>query len=78
MERTLHGWIHACGSPHAAMEEPMRQQWMRPEGGTAHGGTLQEQPRLELLPVGTRGAVPEGWAPWYGAVLGQRWERCSM
>ena len=24
-------------SPCAAMEEPMVQQWMRPEGGTAYG-----------------------------------------
>ena len=28
-------------SPHAAMEEPVVQQWMRPEGGTAHGKPIR-------------------------------------
>ncbi len=30
-------------TPHVATEEPMGQQWMRSEGGIAHGEPLQEQ-----------------------------------
>ena len=32
-------------SPCATTEEPTGQQWMRLEAGTAHGETLQKQPR---------------------------------
>ena len=38
-------------SPHAAIEEPTGQQWMRPEGGTDHGYSCRSSPRLELQPV---------------------------
>jgi len=41
-------------SPHAAMKKSMVQQWMRPEGGTAHGKPPQEHPRQELQPVESR------------------------
>ena len=47
-------------SPHAAMEEPTGQQWMGPQGGTAHGypaGTVQAAPatREEQSAVGQEG-----------------------
>jgi len=50
------------------MEEPTVQQWMRPEGGTAHGYPCKSSPRSELRPMeksaqwGRRagGAVPVG------------------
>jgi len=38
-------------SPHAAMEEPMGQQRIRPEAGTAHGYPCRSSPRPELQPV---------------------------
>lgn len=38
----------------AAMEEPTLQQWMWPEGGTAHGSTHRSSPGPELQPVERR------------------------
>ena len=38
-------------SPPAAMEEPTVQQWMCPEGATAHGYRRRSSPGLELQPV---------------------------
>jgi len=51
---------------------------MRPEGGTALGtpagaaraGAAAREDRCR--------AVPERWAPWYGALLEQCWESCSL
>jgi len=37
-------------SSHSVMEEPMGQQWMRPEGGTAHGYTHRSTPGSSSSP----------------------------
>lgn len=70
-------------SPHAATEEPTVQWWLRPGGGTACGYPVERGLHWARTAGGAAacgdpcGAVPEGWAPRYGAVLGQCWECCS-
>ena len=43
---------HTEGFPHTVMEDPTRQQWMRPEGGTSHGHSHNSSPGQSCSPWG--------------------------
>jgi len=66
-------------SPRAATGEPAVRRWVRPEGAAARAGAAARRADPGSCTVRDPcGAVPEGWAPRYGAVLGRCWESCSV